>query len=175
MESSTAIMNNKFIAVVLLIVLAGLAVTACGGDPGEGKPSQEGADKTGEFHGSPIASKIQELSVDLDKTDGTCKATPGDLISPVGVSVRLNVQIAGASEERDMKSTEAADDRNQVKYEISGMTIKSAGGALETGMASVALSLPSGSKKSYDFSIGAPGVFAILCDGIKVGTFTATE
>ena len=101
MESSTAIMNNKFIAVVLLIVLAGLAVTACGGDPGEGETSQEGADKTGES----IASKIQELSVDLDKTDGTCKATPGDLISPVG----------------------------------------------------------------------APGVFAILCDGIKVGTFTATE
>lgn len=171
MESSTAIMNNKFIAVVLLIVLAGLAVTACGGDPGEGEPSQEGADKTGES----IASKIQELSVDLDKTDGTCKATPGDLISPVGFRVRLNVQIAGASEERDMKSTEVADDRNQVKYEISGMTIKSAGGALETGMASVALSLASGSKKSYDFSIGAPGVFAILCDGIKVGTFTATE
>ena len=171
MESSTAIMNNKFIAVVLLIVLAGLAVTACGGDPGEGKPSQEGADKTGES----IASKIQELSVDLDKTDGTCKATPGDLISPIGFRVRLNVQIAGASEERDMKSTEVADDRNQVKYEISGMTIKSAGGALETGMASVALSLASGSKKSYDFSIGAPGVFAILCDGIKVGTFTATE
>jgi len=63
MESSTAIMNNKFIAVVLLIVLAGLAVTACGGDPGEEEPSQEGADKTGES----IASKIQELSVDLDK------------------------------------------------------------------------------------------------------------
>lgn len=175
MESSTAIMNNKFIAVVFLIVLAGLAFTACGGDPREAEPSQEGADKTAEFHGSPIASKIRELSVDLDKTDGTCKATPGDLISPVGVRVRLNVQIAGSSQVGDMKSAEVVGDRNQAKYEISGMTIKSAGGALETGMASVALSLASGSKKSYDFSIGAPGVFVILCDGIKVGTFTATE
>ena len=169
-------MNNKFIMVVLLIALVGIVVTACGVKSGNRRPAREDSDKTGEFHRSPISSKLQELSVDLDKAEGTCKATPGDLTSPVASRVRLGVQLVGTSVKEGLtKSIEIVGEKKQAKYEISGMTIKAAGGALEMGSSSIALDLASGSRKNYDFNIGASGTFDILCDGDKVGTFTATE
>ena len=169
-------MNNKFMMVVMLIVLVGIIATACGVKSGNRRPARTDDDKTGEFHRSPIASKLQELSVDLDKADGTCKATPGDLTAPVASRVRLGVQLGGTSvKEGATKSIEIVGEKKEAKYEISGMTIKAAGGALEIGTSSIALALASGSRKNYDFNIGAAGAFDILCDGNKVGTFTATE
>ncbi len=169
-------MNNKFMMVVLLIALVGIVATACGVKSGNRRPAREDSDKTGEFHRSPISSKLQELSVDLDKADGTCKATPGDLTSPVASRIRLGVQLVGTSvKEGVTKSIEIVGEKKQAKYEISGMTIKAAGGALEMGSSSIALDLASGSRKNYDFNVGAPGTYDILCDGDKVGTFTATE
>jgi len=179
-------MNNKFMMVVMLIVLIGIVATACGVKSGNRRPAREDSDKTGEFHRSPIASKLQELSVDLDKADGTCKATsmvngiesasPGDLTAPVASRIRLGVQLVGTSvKEGATKSIEIVGEKKNAKYEISGMNIKAAGGALEIGTASIALDLASGSRKNYDFNIGAPGTYDILCDGSKVGTFTATE
>ena len=90
-------MSNKFMMVVLLIVLVGIIATACGVKSGNRRPARTDEDKTGEFHRSPIASKLQELSVDLDKADGTCKATPADLTAPVASRVRLGVQLGGTS------------------------------------------------------------------------------
>ena len=63
----------------------------------------------------------------------------------------------------------------EATYEISGLTIKAAGGALDVGVTELRLDLTSGSRKNYDFNIASPGTFDILCDGIKVGVFTATE
>ena len=169
-------MNNKFMMVVLLIALVGIVATACGVKSGNRRPAREDSDKTGEFHRTPITSKLEELQVKLDKADGTCKATPADLTSPVASRVRLGVQLVGTSVKEGLtKSIEIVGEKKEAKYEISGMTIKSAGGALNMGTSSLALDLQSGSRKNYDFNIGAAGTYDILCDGSKVGTFTATE
>jgi len=169
-------MNNKFMMVVLLIALVGIVATACGVKSGNRRPAREDSDKTGEFHRTPIISKLEELQVKLDKADGTCKATPGDLTSPVAARVRLGVQLVGTSVKEGLtKSIEIVGEKKEAKYEISGMTIKSAGGALDIGTPSIALELQSGSRKNYDFNIGAAGTYDILCDGSKVGTFTATK
>ena len=158
--------NNKFIGIFLLIGLVGIIATGCGTE----------SDKTEEIRISPITSKLQELSVDLDKNDGTCKAVPGDLISTVDTRVRLAVGLVGTStKESGMKSGEVVGEKKRAKYEISGMIVKAPGGSLGIGTSSIALDLASGSTKNYDFNIGAPGAFDILCDGNKVGTFTATE
>jgi hypothetical protein len=176
MERNMVTLNNKFMTLVLLIALLSLLAAACGVKSDDRRPARENSEKTGEFHGSPITSKFEELSVDLYKAEGTCKATPGDLTSPVATRVRLGVQLVGTSvKEGFPKSIEIVGEKKKAKYEISGMTIKSAGGALDIGTSSLALDLPSGSRKNYDFNIGAAGAYDILCDGSKVGTFTATE
>jgi hypothetical protein len=176
MERNMFTINNKFMTLVLLIALLSLLAAACGVKSGNRRPAREDSDKTGEFHRSPITSKLEELSVDLDKADGTCKATPGDLTSPAAARVRLGVQLVGTSVKENLtKSIEIVGEKKNAKYEISGLTIKSAGGALDIGTSSLALDLQSGSRKNYDFNIGAAGTYDILCDGSKVGTFTATE
>ena len=151
--------NNKFMGIFLLIGLVGIIAIGCGTE----------SDKTDLF-------LLQELSVDLDKTDGTCIAVPGDLISTVDTRVRLAVRLVGTStKESGIKSGEVVGEKKRAKYEISGMIVKAPGGSLGIGTSSIALDLASGSTKNYDFNIGAPGAFDILCDGNKVGTFTATE
>ena len=107
-------MNNKFMMVVLLIVLVGIVATACGVKSGNRRPAREDSDKTGEFHRTPITSKLEELQVKLDKADGTCKATPADLTAPVSSRVRLGVQLVGTSVKQGLtKSIEIVGEKKQ--------------------------------------------------------------
>ena len=69
-------------------------------------------------------------------------------------------------------STTLEGERELVTYQVEGLTISSSGGAFGTGVTDVNLELESGTRRSYDFSAAGAGAFDILCDGVKVGTFT---
>ena len=148
---------------------------ACGVKSGDRRPARTDADKQGEFHRSPVAFKMEELNIDLEKNDEGCTATPADVSVPMAARIRLAVQLQGADLGKSATgSITVTGDKKSAKYEISNMVIKSAAGAFDIGTSSVQLELESGARKNYDFNVASAGTYDILCDGDKIGTFTAT-
>ena len=166
----------SFTKTVLVFALAALLFSfACGVKSGDRRPARTDADKQGEFHRSPVAFKMEELTIDLDKTEQGCIATPADVSVPLAARIRLAVQLQGADLGKSATgSITVTGEKKNAKYEISGMVIKSAAGAFDIGTSAVQLDLESGARKSYDFNVASAGSFDILCDGNKVGTFTVT-
>ena len=170
------IIKEKIMAIMLLTVaISLLSSMACGVKAGNNRPARDDDDKQGEFHRTPV-TVLENLRVDLSKESGDCEAEPGDVSVPAAARIRLGVQLGGTSvKEGATNSIEIVGEVKEATYEISGLTIKAAGGALDVGVTELRLDLTSGSRKNYDFNIASPGTFDILCDGIKVGVFTATE
>ena len=166
----------SFTKTVLVFALAALLFSfACGVKSGDRRPARTDADKQGEFHRSPVAFKMEELTIDLDKTEQGCIATPADVSVPLAARIRLAVQLQGADLGKSATgSITVTGEKKNAKYEISGMVIKSAAGAFDIGTSAVQLDLESGARKNYDFNVASAGSFDILCDGNKVGTFTGT-
>jgi hypothetical protein len=170
------IIKEKIIAVMLLTVaIFLLSSMACGVKAGNNRPARDDDDKQGAFHRTPV-TVLENLRVDLSKESGDCEAEPGDISVPAAARVRLGVQLGGTSvKEGATNSIEIVGEVKEATYEVSGLTIKAAGGALDVGVTELSLDLTSGSRKNYDFNIASAGTFDILCDGNKVGVFTATE
>ena len=170
------IIKEKIIAVMLLTVaIFLLSSMACGVKAGNNRPARDDDDKQGAFHRTPV-TVLENLRVDLSKESGDCEAEPGDISVPAAARVRLGVQLGGTSvKEGATNSIEIVGEVKEATYEVSGLTIKAAGGALDAGVTELSLDLTSGSRKNYDFNIASAGTFDILCDGNKVGVFTATE
>ena len=171
------IIKEKIMAVMLLIVaIALLSSMACGVKAGNNRPARDDRTSTqGVFHRTPV-TVLENLRVDLSKENGDCEAEPGDISVPVAARVRLGVQLGGTSvKEGATNSIEIVGEVKEATYEVSGLTIKAAGGALDVGVTELSLDMTSGSRKNYDFNIASAGTFDILCDGKEVGVFTATE
>ena len=87
----------SFTKTILVFALAAVLLSfACGVKSGDRRPARTDADKQGEVHRSPVAFKMEELTIDLDKTDQGCSATPADVSVPLAARIRLAVQLQGA-------------------------------------------------------------------------------
>ncbi len=158
-----------------LLALAGMFAAACGVESGDRRPARSDEDQTGEFHRSPVARPTR-FDVTLEKADAGCVADPADISVPDGQRMTLTVQLKAEGEisAGSTGSTQFVGERDSVTYAIDGLTIGSSGGALGTGVTAIDVEQESGTKLTYQFNVRGAGEFPILCDGERVGTFTAT-
>ena len=159
--------------VALLLGLISMLLLACGVESGDRTPARRDDDRTGEFHRSPVTA-FEQFRVDVEKTDGGCAVDPADITIADGQRVRLAVQLQSDLELKTTAtgSTTLEGERELATYQVDGLTIASSGGAFGLGVTDVNIEIESGGRKSYDFSAAGAGAFDILCDGVKVGTFT---
>ena len=172
MMSNTRSVRLVYISMVF-IILGSMVAIACGVESGDRRPARRDDDKTGEFHRSPVAA-FEQFRVDIEKTDAGCTVDPADITVSDGQRVRLAVQLQSDVEITTTQtgSTKLEGERETATYQIDGLTISSSGGAFGTGKTEVNLDLESGTRRSYDFNAAGAGVFDILCDDNKIGTFT---
>ena len=166
----------SFTKTILVFALAAVLLSfACGVKSGDRRPARTDADKQGEFHRSPVAFKMEEINIDIDKTDQGCSATPADVRVPLAARIRLAVQLQGADLGKSATgSITVTGEKKSAKYDIPDMVIKSAAGAFDIGTTVVQLELESGARKNYDFNVASEGAFDILCDGEQIGIFNVT-
>lgn len=166
--------RSSLFYLAILITLVGLGALACGVESGNRRAAR--TTPTSEFHRSPV-SAFEQFRIEVANADGVCSATPADVGASVGQRVRLAIQLGGAGVTGGAggTSTQFTGERDTVTYSIQDLEISGSGGAFSPGITSVSLELDSGTRRSYDFNIVNAGTFDILCDGNKIGTFTATE
>lgn len=157
-----------YIAVLMCLLM--LTALACGVKSGDRSPARE--TPTTEFHRSPVTA-FEQFRVDVENTEVGCSADPADISIVSGQRARLAIQLkSDAVTQSAGGSTQFMGERDKVTYVIQGLEIVSSGGAFPTGVNSVDLELESGTRRSYDFNAANVGDFDILCDDVKIGTFT---
>ena len=112
------------------------------------------------LHRSPVTA-FEQFRIDVENTAAGCAADPADISIVSSQRVRLAIQL----------KSDAV--RDKVRYVIQGLEISGSGGAF-TGVTKIDLELESGPRRSYDFNATNSGDFNILCDGVKIGTFTVS-
>ena len=173
-RSKSSFARTPLFYLAILITLVGLAALACGVESGNRRAARP--TQTAEFHRSPVAA-FEQFRVNVDNSESGCSADPADISGSVGQRIRLAIQLTaeGVTGGSGGSSTQFTGERDQVKYLIQGLQISGSGGAFTAGVTDVDLELDSGTRRSYDFNIANAGTFDILCDGVKIGTFTANE
>ena len=163
--------RTLFHLAMLTAVLAAAAI-ACGVESGDRRPARQGESETLEFHRSPVTA-FEQFRMDLAKDDASCSIEPSDVAVNAGDRVRLAIQLPLADIQQGATgSLEVTGDKQTLQLKIDGLEISASGGALGTGVTEFDREIESGSRVSYDFNASNAGVFDILCDGGKIGTFT---
>ena len=175
----TAVSGARQFAVylALVLVLTVLVAIACGVESGERRPSRAPGTKEtagGGFHRSPVTA-FEQFRINLAKTDEGCTADPADVTVSLGQRVRLAIQLPAEIVQGTTRSLEVVGEKVEVTYAIRGLEISAGGGAFPPGIKEFNLTMESGARQSYDFNPVTVGAFDILCDDVKVGTFTLTE
>ena len=113
---------------------------------------------------SPVTSFVQ-YRIDVTNDDTGCTSYPADIKAKVGQRMRFAIQLVSERVPRGSQT---------VTYSIPGLELSGSGGAFLPGVTSLELHLSSGNRTSYDFDVANAGSFDILCDGVKIGTFTSS-
>lgn len=167
--------GGPLLYLVLVASLLALVTAGCGVKSGERKPARPAGTETQVFHRSPVVA-FEQFRIDLAKTDSEgCTADPANVGVALGQRVRLAIQLPAEIRELSTRSLEVVGEREEVVYEIAGLEVSGSGGSFAPGVKEVNLTLLSGARNSYDFNPVNAGEFDILCDGVKIGTFTVTE
>ena len=86
---------------------------------------------------------------------------PSEVTVQMGNRVNLAIQLP-----------EVVGGNQQFQFKIDGLEMTASGGALGTGKTAFDVEIESGGRVSYQFNPTNTGAFDMLCDGMKVGTFT---
>ena len=166
--------GRTLIYLSILLAILMLTALACGVKAGNrrgARPTQ-----TVEFHRSPVTA-FEQFRIDVTNDDTGCTADPADVNAQLGQRIRFAIQLVSEGVAGGVAGTSARliGESQTVTYKISGLEMSGSGGAFSPGVTSLELQLTSGNRASYDFNVANTGSFDILCDGVKVGTFTSTE
>ena len=156
----------------ILLTLVSLAAIACGIKSGDRSPARSTPITV--FHRT-VVTAFEQFRVEVENTEAGCSADPGDISIVSSQRVRLAIQLKSDSvTQSGGGSTQFTGERDKVRYVIQGLEISGSGGAFTTGVTNVDLELESGTRRSYDFNAANLGDFDILCDGVKIGTFSVS-
>lgn len=165
--------NRTLIYLSILLAIVMLAAIACGVKAG----NRRGARPTQitEFHRSPVTA-FEQFRINVTNDDTGCTADPADVTAELNQRIRLAIQLVSEGVTGGVAGTSAQliGESQTVTYSVPGLEMASSGGAFSAGVTSLELQLTSGNRASYDFNIANTGSFDILCDGEKIGTFTAS-
>ncbi len=156
---------------LLLSALVAMTVVACGVKAGERRPARP--TPVEQFHRTPV-SALEQTRVDIIKTDTGCRAQPADLRFTKNQRVNLAIQIPAEIAEGETRSLILRGEKVKATYSIPGLQITGAAGAFFNAD-KVDLTIESGSRPAFQFTVLNAGQFDILCDGVKIGTLTVTE
>ena len=158
----------------ILLTLVSVAAIACGIKSGDRSPARSTPITV--FHRT-VVTAFEQFRVDVENTSSGCVADPADIDIVASQRVRLAIQLKSdaVTQSAGGGSTQFTGERDKVRYVIQGLEISGSGGAFTTGITSVDLELESGTRRSYDFNAANFGDFDILCDGVKIGTFSVTD
>lgn len=171
-KSFAAASKRTIFQLAMLTAVLAAAAIACGVESGDRRPARQGESETLEFHRSPVTA-FEQFRMDLAKDDASCSIEPSDVAVNAGDRVRLAIQLPLADIQQGATgSLEVTGDKQTLQLKIDGLQISASGGALGTGVTEFDREIESGSRVSYDFNASNAGVFDILCDGGKIGTFT---
>lgn len=156
---------------ILSSILVAMVLVACGVKAGERRPARP--TPVEQFHRTPVAA-LEQTRVDIVKTDTGCRAQPADLKFTKNQRVNLAIQIPAEIAEGQTRSLILRGEKVQATYSIPGLQITGAAGAF-FNTDKVDLTIESGSRPAFQFTVANAGQFDILCDGAKIGTLTVTE
>ncbi len=165
--------SRSLIYLSLLLAILMLGALACGVKSGNrrgARPTQ-----TVEFHRSPVTA-FEQYRIDVTNDDTGCTSNPADVTAQVGQRIRFAIQLVseGVAGGAAGTSAQLIGESQTVTYSIPGLEMSGSGGAFSAGVTSLELQLTSGNRASYDFNVANAGSFDILCDGVKIGTFTSS-
>lgn len=173
-QKPAGLLGRLKLPMLLLLLLLLLASLACGVKSGERRPARPQG-QSGEFHRSPVTT-IEQVRIDLTKTDEGCQAEPADLEFSKSSRIRLAIQLPTEGIQQGATgSLEVTGERTQATYKVDGLQIRNSAGAFGSGVTEVDLTLTSGSRQNFDFNPANSGTFDILCDGVMAGEFTVNE
>ena len=157
----------------ILLTLVSVAAIACGIKSGDRSPARSTPITV--FHRTPVTA-FEQFRIEVVNTEAGCTADPADVSIVSSQRVRLAIQLkSDAVTQSAGGSTQFTGERDKVRYVIQGLEISGSGGAFPTGVTNIDLELESGTRRSYDFNAANLGDFDILCDGVKIGTFTVSD